>query len=92
MQKICGFTFDALVIDQNITNRLHSLNGFGSRIQNSKNMLQINFVAYYKTNYSGTWLRATLLNRWAAKVLQVGRETFCRNLKIFLEKIMNYES
>ena len=38
------------------------------------------------------WFRTALLNRWAAKVVQVGRETFCYKLKIFLEKIMNYES
>ena len=42
--------------------------------------------------------RPALLNRWAvahwwaAKVFQVDRETFCHKLKIFLEKIMIYET
>ena len=44
------------------------------------------------SSYDSTYSRAALLNRWAAKVLQVSRETFCHKLKIFLEKIMNYES
>jgi len=47
---------------------------------------------------------AALLNRWAAKLLQVGREMFRDNLNIFwkkllvdtncifLENVMNYES
>ena len=39
-----------------------------------------------------SWLSTALLNWWAAKGLQEGRETFCYKLKMLLEKIINYDS
>jgi len=78
-----------------------------SRCLNSRNNSVILSLYWFQSMFSPVvriLFRPALLNRWAAKLLQVGREMFRDNLNIFwkkllvdtncifLEKVMNYES